>query len=440
MKILKLKNILGFLMVSFTILPFSLQEVLYGADIPDVEDVIEEKAVVPTIEALTGGKVKEGDLINKDNVDLVKEYISPGLYETVKQGFVMRIGKQVPPEKMVPEYFKKITRENRGKAIIDENGTAYYENMETRWPGGVPFPNPQTGLEAVSNFKYGYVYDAWRMYPSLMKYTNAKGKTYKTAKMEQLYYTYNTRTKNAPLGAAPGYENILYKRISIFHTPLELKGIGQYTVRHYDDAKHFDKGFAYISAFKRTIRVSATTWQDNIGGSDWTYGDGGGLADPLSYWKFKLITKRYMLLPEPDAPFSYVNDETGDVDERLQFTVGKKFPIFGWAIWPVVEVEGTPTIKHVYGKKTFFINLWPYWPSAWAIGLVDLYDRQQKLWKINWNRRDHRSWEGQNYTATVGGPMYDLQTQHMTEFWVSENPWKATPSYVNLDLLFKLGR
>ena len=113
--------------------------------------MIEEKAVVPTIEALTGGKVKEGDLINKDNVDLVKEYISPGLYETVKQGFVMRRGKQVHPEKMVPEFFKEITNKNRGKAIIDENGTAYYENMDTRWPGGVPFPNPQTGLEAVSN-------------------------------------------------------------------------------------------------------------------------------------------------------------------------------------------------------------------------------------------------------------------------------------------------
>ena len=40
---------------------------------------------VPTIEDLTKGKVKIGDLIDKNNVDLVKEYLTVGIYESVKK-------------------------------------------------------------------------------------------------------------------------------------------------------------------------------------------------------------------------------------------------------------------------------------------------------------------------------------------------------------------
>ena len=36
---------------------------------------------VPTIEELTQGKVKVGDTITKENVDLVKDLLSVGVYE-----------------------------------------------------------------------------------------------------------------------------------------------------------------------------------------------------------------------------------------------------------------------------------------------------------------------------------------------------------------------
>ena len=46
--------------------------------------------------------------------------------------------------------------------------------------------------------------------------------------------------------------------------------------------------------------MNATTWQDNMGGSDMTYGDAGGLQEPYSYWEFRLLEKKYLLLPEPN--------------------------------------------------------------------------------------------------------------------------------------------
>ena len=414
--------------------------VLKAAEIPLIDDVIEGRAGIPGIEDLTSGKVKAGDLVDANNVDLIKDYISPGVYETIKHGLVLRMGTQQPPDQIVPKYFREVTEKNRDKAIIDANGTVYYEKEGNLWPGGVPFTRPKNGIEAMANTKYGWVYDGAVMYPNTMTYTNAEGKVYKSSLMEQRYLFYNTRTKNPPLGSIPGYEDILYKRISVFHAPLELRGLGQYTVRHYDDVKKSDEGFAYFPAYKRTIRVSATTWQDNIGGSDMTYGDGGGLQEPYSYWEFNLLEKKYILLPEPKAPFPYVVEKTGEIDKRIKFTVGQKFDISGWAIWPVYVVEGTPTIKHVYGKKVFYVHAWPYWPSSWQIGLADSYDRQMKLWKVFWNRRNQKVIDGDVYTAVEGGPVYDIQSRHKTDFWYVEKPYNVKPEDFTLQTLIQLGR
>ena len=441
MKVQKITKSLGSMAVLIAlllILPFP--GVLSGAEIPSFEDVINGKAEVPTIDALTGGKVQIGDMINKDNVDLVKDYLSAGVYEAIKQGMVLRMGKQLPADKLVPKSFKEVTERNKGKAIVDEGGAVYYEQMGTLWPGGVPFANPKNGLEAMSNAKYGGIYDGFEMDPSLMTYTNPKGKTYKSSLMHQMYFYYTTRKKDEPVGSIPGYEDILYKRISVFLAPLELKGLGQYTVRHYDDANKFDTGFAYFPAYKRTVRVSATTWQDNIGGSDMTYGGAGGLSEPFSYWDFKLVGKKFILACEPDAPFHVVDEKTRDIDKRVQFTVGTKFPITGWAVWPMYVVEGTPRIKHIYGKKMFYVHAWPYWPSAWQIGVTECYDRQKVLWKVLWNRRIQAVLDGESYTAQTGGPAYDLQTQHMTMFWYIEKPFKTKPEAFTMQKLLAIGK
>ncbi len=413
---------------------------LMAAEIPSVDDVIEGKAEVPTIEALTNGKVKIGDRIDKNNVDLVKDYISDGIYEAVKQGMIMKMGSQLPPEKLVPKFFREITEKNRGKAIIDEGGAVYYEKAGTLWPGGVPFVRPKNGLEAITNAKFGCVHDGYQMSPSLMTYTNPKGRTYKSSLLHQMYFFYTTRIDSAPLGVIPGYEDILYKRISVFQEPLELKGLGQYTVRHYDDANKYDAGFAYFPAYKRTVRVCATTWQDNIGGSDYTYGDGGGLQEPFSYWDFKLKGKKFVLATEPDAPFPIIDEKSRKIDERVQFTEGTKFPVSGWTIWPMYEVEGIPKVKHIYGKKLFYVHAWPYWPATWQIGVCEAYDRQMGLWKVFWNRRDQAVFDNEIYTINTGGPAYDLQTQHMTMFWYSEKPFKAKPEDLTLQRLLAIGK
>ena len=62
-----------------------------GAEIPSPDEVITRQLVPPTIEELSGGKVKDGDIIDKNNMDLVKEYLPTGAIECINQGMKMNL-------------------------------------------------------------------------------------------------------------------------------------------------------------------------------------------------------------------------------------------------------------------------------------------------------------------------------------------------------------
>lgn len=394
----------------------------------------------PTIEDLSGGKVSRGDLIDKNNMGIVKEYLSPGIQEAVNQGMVLRIGQQLPPDRVVPEYFRKATERNKGKAILDEDGILFCEKVGNIWPGGLPFTNPKTGREVMANVNYADMCDDYRNYPIKMRFIDASGKHYKTVLMDHRFIYCTSRLQLPPLGVIPGSENILWKRISVITYPLELKGLGQYNVRYYNDVKHHDTGFAYLPAFKRTIRVSATTWQDNVAGSDMTYGDGQGLYEPFSYWRFHLIGKKYLLLPEPDSPFPFYT-ENREISKKLHFDGGKKWPRLGWCIWPVYVVEATPKIRHIYGKKILHIVAWPYWAPISQAKLTDMYDRQMKLWKFYLSLIG--DYDEEALLANEWGLlMPDLQTGHVTQYWnlnyVNKMNWIVGD--ISLKTLLQIGR
>ena len=251
----------------------------------------------PTIEELTDGKVKIGDLITKDNADPVKDYIPTSVYESLNRGMVLKMGTNLPPEKLNPRTYLEISEKNKGKAVIDDHGVVRYEDGSA-WPGGMPFIEPKTGLEVMGYVKFGHAYDNFDTFNNFL-YVNKEGKDYKTALVTVMRYYVEGRLKVPPLGGVPGMELYHQRFLNVFHTPLELKGLGTFEINHVDDFDNYDMGFLYLPSFKRVIRVSARTFQDNIAGSDFTYGDPEGLREPYGSWNFKLVEKKPMLVPEP---------------------------------------------------------------------------------------------------------------------------------------------
>ena len=425
----------------FTLL---LPGALIGANIPSIEDVVAGKASLPTIEDLTGGKVKIGDLVDKSNVELVKEYLTAHMYELVKRGMVLRMGTTLPPDQLYPKTFKDATLRNWGKAVMDKNGVVYYEKIGTLWPGGIPFPNAKSGLEAMGNFTYGRPWDSFRTAPITNEFVNSKGEIYKTLGMQHYYVKCSGRISLPPLGAIPGLEDLLIKRISAFVAPREAAGLGQFTIRHYDFFNTDDKGFSYVPAFKRTTKASSTTWQDNSGGGDAIAGDGEGFQEPYNNWDLKLLGKKWLFVSEPKSPTPML-DEKGNLSKDVQFDVGKKYARVGWVIYPVNVVEAIPRFKHVYGKRVVYLPEWPYIHCGTGIVATDIYDRQMKLWKgylFLFGRHEYLDGDPQKaVTPYTSAQTFDLQADHQTRIWSKQSiNFYISPDQINLGTLLKMGR
>lgn len=373
---------------------------------------------VPTIEELTGGKVKIGDTITKENVDLVREYLPPVIIELVNRGMVLKMGTEKPLDQRVPQYFLDYTSRYDGQAKVDENGTVYLQDG-SHWPGGLPFKEPKTALEVMGNNKYGKAYDDLILTPYTMSFIGSDGEVYKTSERMQKILQISCRMKIPPLGSYPGMEDIKTKRITGQLTPIEAKGLGMVSTRYYDDTKKQDIGFLYLPAFKRTIRISASTWQDSVAGSDITYGDAEGFNEPYGYWTFKYLGEKYMLEPEPEPPVSYVSNE-GRRAPTLQFTGGRKYPTVGWSIIPMQIIEATPKIRHIYSKKILYCRHPAYWAADQMYPYADIYDRAGQLWKAHVNFAgwiQHKS-QDEHYLACCITDFYDLQADHTTEMFV----------------------
>jgi hypothetical protein len=249
-----------------------------------------------------------------------------------------------------------------------------------------------------------------------LAFINKDGKAYKTAQIHIFNLHTTGRLKIEPLGAIPGEEKVIWKSLAVFKGPLDLKGLGQLTIRHYDEVEHEDTGFTYLPAFKRIVRVSATTYQDNVGGSDMTWGDPEGLREPFVNWEFKHLGAKPMFCSalEQSAPFL---DSKCMPLPHAEFTEGVRFPVAEWAVTPMHIIEAVPKIPHIYSKKVLHILAAPYWSMGGQACVNDIYDRQGKLWKHTNNIFATYTVDGDRYPAATIAPTYDLQSDHSTAQW-----------------------
>jgi len=103
-----------------------------------------------SIEAYTKGKIKPGDVLTADNVDVVKDLLDPIAYQQVKT-MGRRINIVAPTTditRMFNHDFLEATLRNKGKARFDATGNCVYEDGGP-WRGGTPFPEPKDGKEAL---------------------------------------------------------------------------------------------------------------------------------------------------------------------------------------------------------------------------------------------------------------------------------------------------
>jgi Protein of unknown function (DUF1329) len=103
-----------------------------------------------SIEAYTKGKLKPGDVLSAENVDVVKDLLDPGAYWQIKHDG--RLVDLAPTEtdiaRLMPMPYLRATLANQGKHKIFPDGNVYTLDGKP-WIGGNPFSQPQNVAEVL---------------------------------------------------------------------------------------------------------------------------------------------------------------------------------------------------------------------------------------------------------------------------------------------------
>ncbi len=306
--------------------------------------------------------------INAANSDKYKDNLPAGAVALMKRypGWKMN----VYPTRRSAAYPAGIYAETKGNAtkatLVGGNGIAGTN-------GGVPFPIPQNGLEAIWNHLTVYKGDtyatSWAQAP-----VTASG-DYNLVKFDYEYDFVYSNQKKTP---AQREDNLLFYFLQIIKEPARLAGSILLVHDFVDQVETPRKAWTYNPG-QRRVRLAPTVVYDNPG----TAADALRTNDDFFMYNgatdrydWKLLGKKEMYIPynayKVNGPTLKIKDvlKVGHVNpDPLRYELHR--------VW-VVEANLKPGTSHLYKKRTFYID-----EDSWIIHAIDKYDNRDQLWRYD---------------------------------------------------------
>jgi hypothetical protein len=250
-----------------------------------------------SIESYTKGKLKPGDVLSADNVDMVKDLLDPAAYWQIKHDG--RLVDLAPTEtdmtRLMPLPYLKATLANQGKHKILPDGNVYTLDGKP-WIGGNPFPQPQSPAEVLwaNNLSWGK-HDT-QTHPVFEFDTDGDGNIlYEYASCSVEWQTVGRLTLD-PHPYMQGHEHQLRIAAGTMVAPKDVAGTGFLQVWAYDQRKL--PGFYVYQPTTKRVRSYPVDqrfeplFPGNTAFTTETYMAG----DPLLTWgNFKLVGKGPLL-------------------------------------------------------------------------------------------------------------------------------------------------
>src|SRR5437667_7406849 len=323
---------------------------------------------------LAGGAradVVPGDKITDQNMDKVKDLISPGMEWCIKRGFPMTI---VAPRRIEwPRAYKEATEKYSAQVKLAPDGLSVQNFI-----AGQPFPDldpkdPQIALKVMWDYEYkfnptddldqrncdadtGAVADHGPMSIErqfLLDHLRSQfwtGRLYVDPKPEKP----NPNGYRSQLGLYPVLE------------PFDLKGVGAVGQRYIDPSKQ-DDSWLYLPSLRRVRRLSTAQRSDALFGQDTDVDSYYGYAGQVGWMDWKDLGERDIvgIVHAQHYPVKWHEKVDWAFDEV-------------WATRHVYGDEGISKLpQYAYGKRVLFID-----EETWGIPYTDIYDRSGELWKI----------------------------------------------------------
>lgn len=244
-----------------------------------------------SIEGYTKGKIKTGDMITADNVDVVKDLIDPIAYQQVKtMGRKIKIRPTtMDTSKLFGAAYLEATLRNEGKAKFDEAGNIRAPDGGP-WIGGNPFPDPKDALEGIANLTLSWGRNDYTLYAIRERDLNPDG---------NIAYNYDfiwtelaaaNRLDGTVLHNDPDF--LRYQTV-LFTSTRDVAGSSFLNIWHYDQ-REFPDLYGYLPQFRRVRQFPTNQrFEPLIPGVTWILSDAWAAGDPMLTWgNYKVVERR----------------------------------------------------------------------------------------------------------------------------------------------------
>ncbi len=291
--------------------------------------------------------------------------------------------------------------------VYPTHRTAAYRTVRR---GSVPYPDPHTGLEAITNHLLRELgggvernLDAFVMH--------GKGEVFRIGFHDQRIYDENF---DQPMAGR------LFSYIGYFTSPSDLVGT-IYLVHEPNPLGTEDRKAWIYNAGQRRVRRAPDLAYDNVqNGSDGLsvvdqYDGYNGRPD---LYDWQLLGKRELLVPYNDyaiadkhVPYSQVLLRGSPNPDLLRFELHRV---------RVVEARLKPGQSHVYARRVFYLD-----EDSWSVLLSEAWDARGQLWRVGLHSLV------EFYDATVPWYRFELWFDLTNDSYVltgldneSKAPWK----------------
>jgi len=315
--------------------------------------------------------VVAGDKITTDNIDKVKDLISPGLEWCIRHGFPITI---VDPKPIQwPKAYKEATEKYAGQVKLRADGLDIQNFV-----AGQPFPNidpkdPQFVTKVMFNYEYKYNptddldlrnFDA----DTGAVADNGPMTIERHFLLDHLKVQFwNGRLYVDPKPEKPnpnGYRSQqgLYPILE----PFDLKGVGALSYRYLAPEKQ-DDTWLYLPSLRRVRRLSTAQRSDALFGQDTDVDSYYGYAGQIAWMTWKYLGEREVIgaFHATHYPVKWGDKVDWAFDDV-------------WEKRKVYVVEGVSKMpQYAFGKRVIFID-----KESMLVPFSDIYDKSGELWKI----------------------------------------------------------
>jgi hypothetical protein len=237
--------------------------------------------------------------------------------------------------------------------------------------GGIPFPIPKNGYEAIMNHRLAWQGETMRFTMRTWVVTPDGKRSMATEAEQSLMRPYYFKD-----GSVEKFDGVYQMGRLITRAPASKAGEGILVHDGIDDA-HPRALWQYLVGQRRVRRAPSVSYDtpDSVTSGIGLFDEAFLIFGPIDHHELKLIGKKEMYIP-------YNNNRAAAA--KMGDLMGPQFlnpDLVRWELHRVWEVEASlaPGKRHVVPKRRYYLD-----EDTWQVILADGYDAQGNIWRSNY--------------------------------------------------------